>query len=185
MNPQIKKEVLFDINELIKILTKKEPSDFKRLEKLSDHAIEDVALYKDIDVISITVLIYSIYKVSNSLTETNYKKLLYELETAKFNLEKNNYSNYNKTIKNLFNIVKSCNARIKKHLDDVMHAAKISKGTTLLKKGLSIGQAAGLMGLSNWDLQQYAAKTTAQSFHEKVKAKDRLKLALNIFGVSK
>ena len=65
-----------------------------------------------------------------------------------------------------------------------MQAAKIKKGAILLGKGLSIGQAAGLMGLSNWDLQQYAGKTvTFDDGHEKVSAKKRLINALNIFNI--
>jgi len=50
---------------------------------------------------------------------------------------------------------------------------------------LSIGQAAGLMGLSNWDLQQYASKTRAlNSHHETIPATKRLAIALKFFGGS-
>jgi len=74
--------------------------------------------------------------------------------------------------------------QVKEHLQDVMQAARIKKGTALLEKGLSVGQAAGLMGLSNWDLQQYAAKTTALRFEaETLPAKERMKLAFSMFGV--
>jgi len=49
---------------------------------------------------------------------------------------------------------------------------------------LSIGQAAGLMGLSNWDLQVYAGKTTAISEHkENIPVDKRIKIALQLFGV--
>ena len=66
-----------------------------------------------------------------------------------------------------------------------MQAARIKKGTVLLQRGLSIGQAAGLMGLSNWDLQEYASKTPyLAGHHEKVSAKTRLSNALKIFGIN-
>ena len=66
-----------------------------------------------------------------------------------------------------------------------MDAAKIKKSALLLQKGLSIGQAAGLMGLTNWDLQEYAGKTTSTEGHnESLPAKKRFINALKIFGVS-
>jgi len=65
-----------------------------------------------------------------------------------------------------------------------MQAARIKKGTALLERGLSIGQAAGLMGLSNWDLQQYAGKTNVlEPDHQAVPAVKRLQLAYKLFGI--
>ena len=72
----IKKEILYNLNETIKILEKKEQKDIEELKHLSDHAIEDVALHKDLDVISITVLIYSIYKIAPNLKDKEYPIVL-------------------------------------------------------------------------------------------------------------
>ena len=163
MKEVIKKEILYDLREAIKILEKREDKDFQELKVLSNHAIEDVAAHKDLDVISLTVLIYSIYKVVNCLNDQDYKDILLLLEKSENSLVRGNLGKYNSHIKKLFQIVEGCNAKVKEHLQDVMQAAKIKKGTILLEKGLSIGQAAGLMGLSNWDLQQYASKTNVFS----------------------
>ena len=66
-----------------------------------------------------------------------------------------------------------------------MDAARIKKGAVLLQKGLSLGQAAGLMGLSNWDLQEYAGRTVVLGAHvEKVQARKRLNVAFKLFGVN-
>ena len=185
MKEVIKKEILHDLSETIRILEVKEKHDYEQLKKLSDHAIEDVALHKDLDVISVTVLIYSIYKVIGTMQEADYKELLTKLKSAKQGLEQNNFGKYNQSIRTLFKIVKRSNVQVKEHLQDVMQAARIKKGTTLLEHGLSIGQAAGLMGLSNWDLQEYAAKTTSlEVHHEKIPAQRRLLTAFKIFGVS-
>jgi len=184
MKEEIKKEILYDLREAINILKKREKKDLEELKILSDHAIEDVALHKDLDIISITVLIYSIYKVINCLQEENYVSLMKELQNAEVALVNDDLSKYNLSIKLLYNTINRCSAKIKEHLQDVMHAARIKKGTALLQKGLSIGQAAGLMGLSNWDLQQYAAKTTVFEGHEeKVLARKRVAFAMKIFGV--
>ena len=66
----------------------------------------------------------------------------------------------------------------------MMHAARIKKSAILLGKGLSVGQAAGLMGLSNWDLQEYAGKTNFFEAHqEKYSAVDRLTTAFKVFAI--
>ncbi|MBS3165572.1 hypothetical protein J4444_00470, partial [Candidatus Woesearchaeota archaeon] len=89
-----------------------------------------------------------------------------------------------RNLKALYDLIRKSDAKVKLHLQDVMDAARIKKGTVLLEHGLSMGQAAGLMGLSNWDLQQYASKTTALDISDQgMSAKKRLQLAFKLFGV--
>ncbi|MBI2125613.1 hypothetical protein HYV87_01835 [Candidatus Woesearchaeota archaeon] len=185
MEEAIKKEILYDLGQAITILQQRENKDVEELRALSDHGIEDVAVHKNLDLISVTVLIYSLYKIITSIPEKDYQSIIKELQNAKNSLEKKQLGRYNSSIKNLFQLVRKCNAKVKVHLQDVMEAAKIKKSAALFEKGLSIGQAAGLMGLSNWDLQAYAGKTTSMDLHEeKVSAQKRVSTALKIFGVS-
>lgn len=184
MKEAVKKEILYDLGKTIEILQKREGKDIKELEELSNHGIEDVAAHKDIDLISITVLIYSLYKVIDSVSKNNYKKILQELVAAKKSLQQNQLGRYNSNIKTLFKLIKTANAKVKVHLQDVLDAARIKKSAILFDKGLSIGQAAGLMGLSNWDLQAYAGKAARIEHHEKIPAERRVMRALKIFGVS-
>ena len=184
MKGVIKKTVLSALNRTINILEKEHDRNVEQLRVLSNDVIEDVALYKDLDVISVTVLIYSIYKVIDSMQKENRQAIIEGLKFAKQYLDQGNFGKYNKEIKTLFNLVKESNAKVKIHFRDVMHAARIKKSAVLLKKGLSIGQAAGLMGLSNWDLQQYAGKNTYfADHHERIQVKKRLLTAMRIFGV--
>ena len=185
MEEVTKKEILYDLNEAIKILERREKNDVDQLRILSDHGIEDVAVHKNFDLISVTVLIYSLYKIIVSIPDKDYQSIITELQNAKKSLEKNQLGKYNGSIKNLFLLVKKSNAKVKMHLQDVMEAAKIKKSAALFEKGLSIGQAAGLMGLSNWDLQAYTGKTTALEQHEETfPVQKRISTALKIFGVS-
>ena len=190
MEEVIKKELLYDLDQAIIILEKKEEKYFEELKQLSDHGIEDVALHKNLDLISLTVLIYSIYKSIKGLPEEDYQDILKGLKNAKKNLESGDLGRYNQNIKILFKNMKRCNDEkkcdtdIRGNLKDVLHASRIKKGAILLEKGLSLGQAAGLMGLSNWDLQEYASKRT---FFEKelghVSQKKRLLAAFKIFRI--
>ncbi len=184
MKEDIRKEILNDLQGAIAILQTRESKDIEELKTLSDHAIEDIAIQKDLELVSVTVLLYSIYKTVTCIDAKAYDQLLKELQNATLGLEQRNLGKYNSSIRKLYDLIRSCNAQVKEHLNDVMHAARIKKGATLLQRGLSIGQAAGLMGLSNWELQQYAGKTTALDQHtEKIPADERLKEALQLFGV--
>jgi hypothetical protein len=186
MKGAIKKEIVNDLIKAKEIIQKKDASTSLKLKQLSDHAIEDVAVQKDMDLVSITVFIYSLGKVIQCMPEEAYKDLIVEIDFAIKHLNSGKLGMYNKAVKSMFNIISKCNAKVKMHLQDVMQAARIKKGMILLSKGLSMGQAAGLMGLSNWDLQSYAGKSTALELtKETISEKTRLSLALNIFGVGK
>ena len=184
MKEGIKKEIIKDLGQAVAILEKKKGMNVEAMKQLSDQSIEDVALYKDLDVVSITVLFYSIYKVVDCFDDVTFDELIKGLRDAQSALQRNFFGKYNQKIRNLFKLVRGCNAKVKQHLQDVMDAARIKKGTVLLQKGLSLGQAAGLMGLSNWDLQSYASKSVILGeYHEKIQAKVRLQTAFKVFGV--
>ena len=89
MEEAIRKEILYDLDEAIKILEQREKRDTEELRELSDHGIEDVAVHKNLDLISVTVLIYSLYKIVNSIPDKDYQALIRELQNAKGSLEKN------------------------------------------------------------------------------------------------
>ncbi|MEK6950485.1 MAG: hypothetical protein AABX13_02060 [Nanoarchaeota archaeon] len=185
MKEAIRKEILYDLQRALTILKDREAKDIEELKLVSDHAIEDVAVQKDLELVSITVLLYSLYKIVPSISDKDYKDIWNELHTTYHALKTYKLGQYNSSVKRLFEIVKRSNAKVQEHLQDVMQAARIKKGASLLQRGLSIGQAAGIMGLSNWDLQQYAGKTMVLAQHdEKYPAEKRLQQALKLFGVS-
>jgi hypothetical protein len=176
-----KKYVLDILRKAYKILEEKKVGDMTLLKNLSKESTDLVAAYKDFDLISVTVLVYSIYKVYRSLNN-EYDHLTELLREAITNLEHNYLTKYNKNLKEMYSVVKSCNAKVKEHLDDVMQAAKLRNSSFLLSKGLSMGQAAGLMGLSNWELQAYASNTVILDIESmKVSSEKRLKWAEEVF----
>lgn len=184
MKDVIRTEIVYDLDEAVKILANRELQDYQQLEELSNHAIEDVAAHKDLDLVTITVLLYSLFKVIQTLSDSDYDAILNNLGGASDSLKVNDFGKYNSYIRKSYELVRNSNAKVKHYLEDVMQAARIKKGALLLEKGLSIGQAAGLMGLTNWDLQTYAGRSMAFGQNqEKFPAKKRLALALKIFGV--
>lgn len=179
----VKQSLLKDIDLAISILETSEQSDLEKLKELSDHTIKDVALYKNMDAISLAVLVYSVYKVLPCITDENLKNILAELKSAKKYLNESKFGRYNSSLETLFKIVKTCSSKLSVHLQDVLHAAKIKKGTTLLEHGLSASRTADLMGISKWELLDYTGQTNVMEVSEEiVSAKKRVSLALDIFA---
>lgn len=185
MKEVIRKEILHDLGRALEILERRESRDIEELKQLSDHAIDKIAAYKDLELVSISVLFYSLYKTIQCIPASDYASILQRFRAANDSLQRQQFSSYNKAVRDLFEIIRRCSAKVKEHLHDVLHAARIKKGTLLLHHGLSIGQAAGLMGLSNWDLQVYAGKTPLiAEEHETIPARKRVAAALKLFGVA-
>ncbi|MBI2573606.1 hypothetical protein HYV86_07110 [Candidatus Woesearchaeota archaeon] len=184
MKEVVRKEALTNLDQLIVFLRTWPNVNIEVLKALSDKGIENVALYKNLDIISITVLTYSLYKLIPSINSQEIiTNLIIELEKARNALAKRDLPKYNLPMKKAFTLVQSVHGEVREHLQDVLAAARIKKGTALLEHGLSIGQAAGLMGLSNWDLQEYAAKTTALGIHVTIPVEKRLKNAFKLFNL--
>ena len=55
MKENVKREIIKDLNKAIQILQQRKQMDVEAMKQLSNQAIEDVALHKDLDVVSITV----------------------------------------------------------------------------------------------------------------------------------
>ena len=116
MKEVMRKSLLKDVGRVIVILEKrkgKENPDLERLKELSDHTIKDVALFKNLDAVSLAVLIYSIYKTLPCMSEENVKDLITELKFSQKHLSAKNLSMYNQSVKVLFSIIKRCNSEIK------------------------------------------------------------------------
>ena len=127
MKGVIKKDLLYLLSHTLDILGVRHTKDYEELKKLSEQAIEDVAVHKDMDLVSVTVLVYSIYKILPEIKSEEYQNLTTELKRAYQQLQANNLGRYNQSMKSLYDIVRRSNAEIKPHLQDVMDAARIKR----------------------------------------------------------
>jgi hypothetical protein len=59
--------------------------------------------------------------------------------------------------------------------------SKISKGSRLYEHGISIGRTAKLLGVSKWDLMQYAGKTGIHEVVSGINVGERIKYAKSLF----
>ncbi len=186
MQEIMRKSLIKDIDSLITILKNGNNGirlDHDALNNLSDHTVKDVALYKNMDAVSLAVLTYSISKVYSRLSEEKKKDLLTELSFLRSHLVEKNLPRYNKSLQILFEIIKCCTKDIKGNVHNVLYAAKINKTNTLLEHGLSVARAARAMGLSQWEILNYnIGKNLFENHNEKISPIKRLEYTIKLFN---
>ena len=188
MEYPIKKDIIGTLRKATSALKRE---DIAKLNELSDHTIHGASIFQDKDEIMLAVVIYSLSKIVKR-TESNpeYWKKVYtniesDLESARFYLEKNKEEQYKKVIKNILEDIGKVDDKLKLYINDVLETAKTVKGSKLYEQGVSLGKAAELLGVSQWELQSYIGKTKIiDQYKEKViPVSVRIKHAKSIFGL--
>jgi hypothetical protein len=183
MKETVRQSLIKDITKSIVVLEKNDSSTAMDLKTLSEHVVGDVALYKNMDAVTLAILIYSMYKSILCISASKHPEFIKGLKILQSSLQEKKFNKYNTAMKHLFTLLKNCDSRIKTHIHDVFYAAKIKKGTDLMERGLSIARAADLMGVSRWDVIHYGGSNViTQSHTESWPATKRLALAKKIFS---
>ncbi|MBW2981067.1 hypothetical protein KY360_06650 [Candidatus Woesearchaeota archaeon] len=182
MNATIKKDILSILSEVIGILKSKEEADILEIRKLSNHTIHNATIFQDEDSISIAILVYALSKVmERSFGRINYIGFLSLLNKAKGFLEKDNEINYRRAVRSIFRDVSKLDKKIELYVEEVINQAQIKKGTKLHEHGVSIGRAAEILGISQWELVDYVGKTSLTDI-ETINVIDRIKFVRGMFS---
>lgn len=191
MISEAKKDVSNVVQEAISAIREGRYSD---LHAISDHTLHTITIYQDRDVIDVAVAIYALDKILEKEKYAKHPKIrvftktiLLLLRDAQNNLQKNDYISFAGVVKELLENIQDFSKSIKFYIDDVLHFARIKKGTKLYEHGLSLGKAAELVGVAKWDLMPAIGET---AIHEKPVApreanKKRLALVEKIFRARK
>lgn len=170
MIEKVKNDVLKVIKEILAAI--KENNSVK-LDNLSNQTVHSSSIFQDENAITIAVVSYSLSKIFERYRYKQYKdwNIFYEtsinnLNKAKENLEKNNIKEYEISIKNILNVIDKLSSNLKKYVKEVIEKAQIVKGSRLYEHGISIGRTSELLGISKWELMDYAGKTGIPDMEE-------------------
>lgn len=181
MDEVVKKDILQVLSDISGILGVEEEKDIAELRELSNHTIHNASIFQDEDSISIAILIYSLSKVIERREgKLNYKVLLKLIRDAKKNLGQNKVDEYRRMIKKLFSFISTIDSKLKLYIEEVINQAEIKKGSKLYAHGISLGRAAEVLGISQWELMFYIGKTRID-VRGGVGVKDRLNYARSLF----
>ena len=183
MNDIIKKDIIAVLGDLIEILKVKEDSDIVQIKELSNHVIHNASVFQDEDSVSIAILIYSLSKIiERKQGEMDYNKVLSMLNSCILNLKNNDDNGFRKSIKNMFNFIRTMDQKLRLYIHEVINQAQIKKGCKLCEHGISIARASEVLGISQWELMHYMGKTTIiDKFSEPIDVSKRLKIARSLF----
>ena len=183
MYAQIKKDLISVFTDLIIILKERKETDVSEMKSLSNHVIHNASVFQDEDSVSIAILIYSLSKIiERKQGEMDYNKVLSMLNSCILNLKNNDDNGFRKSIKNMFNFIRTMDQKLRLYIHEVINQAQIKKGCKLCEHGISIARASEVLGISQWELMHYMGKTTIiDKFSEPIDVSKRLKIARSLF----
>lgn len=177
---EIKDGLIEVLNELKEILLH-DNTIAADLRKLSNELIENVTIFKDKDSITISVMLYSLYKIFSKNSTIDKKILIKLVDTALKNEE--NPVNFRQSIRKLFDQIKKYDNHIDSNIMHIVNQAYINKGLSLYEHGLSIGHASEMMGISKWEIMGYLSGVQVVDTDEnaRIDCRDRLTFTRGLF----
>lgn len=184
-----------EVDNILRILKQTKEAikrgDNVQLKELSNQTIHTAAISQDADNIAVAVLVYALSKILERTNYQNYRnwprffrRVMTCLDRAISSLEKGQDGYFRDQLKCVRKEISDLSGNLKRHVQDVFKKAEINKASRIYEHGISMQQTAKLLGVSIWDLAEYAGQSgigdvnLAITLPEKVRAK----YAEEIFG---
>jgi hypothetical protein len=187
IRPVVKKDIL---SVLKKSLVAIKNNDLVKLRDQSFHTVHNSSIYQDEYSISVSVVIYSLYKVLEKEKEyfnlNSFKSLLsLELKKSIHYLEREDMKLYSASLKKIISSLTKLDKNVNHYISDVMESTKVKKASNIHSHGLSVGKAAELLGLTKWELMPYFGQTRTydNKYNMSKKVEERILFARRVFGV--
>lgn len=183
---QEKGHVISVLNKVEKALVE---GDVASLRELSNQTIHSASIFQDPDSIAIAITIYALSKI---VERPNYKELEgYEtfltnsqkrFSKAAENLENGRFEAFRKNLKAIRRGADKIYGKLKIYIREVFRKAMINKASKIYEHGLSAEETASLLGITQWELNDYIGKTEAaeSKYIKSTKIKERINRALEV-----
>jgi predicted HTH domain antitoxin len=173
MQDIVRKDIL-DVSE--QVLAALQANDHHALGELSNHVIHDASIFQDEDSVTFAVLVYALSKVVQRCCEEHVScvNLLPLLTQAKDALAAGKDEDYRARIRQTLDEIKKVDEKLKLYITEVMEKARVKKASKLTEHGISLARTAELLGVSQWELQDYVGKTQIAEHEMGTPAKERL-----------
>ena len=178
------------LNVLQKVKIALEKKEYIKIKNLSNEIIHNSTINQDPDIISVAVIIYALSKLIERETYKNYKNWpnFYKNYIRGINnlikyLKKDDISSFRKEIGLIRLSIQKLSGNLKIFLTDVFKKAEINKASRIYEHGISMEKTAKILGITVWELAEYAGKTRIGDINLAVTMpiKQRIKIAEEIF----
>ena len=175
---------------LEQVKTALEGKNYVKIKNLSNTVVHHSSVHQDPDVIAVAVIIYSLSKLierEDYKEEKNwasfYKGYLKNISDMIKALKVNNIDRFREEVDSNRKLIQNLSGDLKIYITDVFRRAKVNKASRIYEHGISMEKTAKILGVSLWELAEYAGQTRIadQSWSVTMPVKDRIKLAMEIF----
>ena len=182
-----------EVQNLIDILEKSYKAiienDVKIIRELSNRTIHSSTIAQDYYSTSTAIILYSFSKIFER-NYSEYKGWDEFLKNVKFffkksiqSLRKNDFEAYKEDIKEILKSINKLDKKLRTYIQEVIESSKISKASRIYEHGISMEKTAKILGVSLWELAEYAGRTGIGDVNLGVTMpiKQRIKQAEEIF----
>ncbi len=157
MSAEIKKDVIDVLKNVKKFLDK---GDGDKILEWSDHIIHSASIYQDENTIALAVITYALGKTLKKMPEITKKGKFCILcggyiDDAITSAKNDDWVNYHEALEKMTQDILRIDKEYSHHLEYVINAAKIKKGSKMVAHGISIGRVAETLGITQWELMGY------------------------------
>lgn len=165
--------------------------DAVRLKELSNQTIHSATLFHAPGSTLIAVIVYTLSKI---IERQDYRKIknwgLCERRLVSFinlgikALEDEKEDAFNGYMQQARTALTSASINLKPYIEELFRKASINKAGKLYEHGLSLGQTAKLLGITQWELSGYAGQGNSENelYNATLNTKKRAKMALEFFS---
>ncbi|MBT4824902.1 hypothetical protein HN695_01480 [Candidatus Woesearchaeota archaeon] len=181
MNEKVRKDIIAVLKAVIVSLEKK---DVLSLREISNKIIHSASIFQDEYSISTAVIVFALSKIiqRENLIDVRITTLL---QKATHHLQKYQLNKYSNDMKKLINRISKSDSKLDLYIQHVMDEAHVKKASKIYEHGISLGQTAQILGISQWELMRYIGHTKIpESIIEKVSVRSRLKYIDELFGLN-
>ena len=165
--------------------------DTFKLKELSNRTIHSASVYQDADSIALAVLIYSLGKIIERTDYLSYgnwkifiKSCIKNLKSARDSIRKDDITAFQEVLAKLRRDIIMLSGPMSKQIEEVFRKAMINKASRIYEHGISEAKTAELLGVSLWELAEYAGQTGIHDINLSITQdiKTRLAKTLKLFG---
>jgi len=137
-----------------------------KIKDLSNLTIHSASLYQDTDSILIATTIYALSKILERKKYREYPDwpdflvgIKKNLEACYFAIRAKDVKAFRDSIANIMQSVEKLSGHLRDYVKQIFKKAKINKGSRIYEHGISLEQAAEVLGISVWELAEYVGQT--------------------------
>ncbi len=167
-----------------------EKKDMIKLKELSNQTIHTASLEQDADNIAVAVIIYALSKIIERQDYRKYpewanfyKTIISLIDNSIIALKKGDEKKFKENLKLVRQTINKLSGKLKIYIKDVFRSATINKASRIYEHGISMEKTASLLGITMFELAEYAGKTGIPDVAESktLSVKARIKIAMEMF----